>query len=93
MKNRKDIINDMFNVIINKDNINSNIFVGEKTLLKEFEEKQYIPTTIKNLIEEKVNSDYETIEKALKLLEFYKSAGVDGFDNHLENISNHLIKR
>ena len=93
MKSKEQTIADMAGVIFNKDNTFNQMIIGKRTISEEFEDKQYIPTTIRNLVNEKVQSDYETITKALKLLEFYKSAGVESFDYQLNNIVNNLIVR
>ena len=76
----------MVDIILGKNWLKDNCFWGKPTLVEEFNDKQYIPTTVNNLVNEKVTNDYETIKKALELIAFYKSKGLTDFDFDLNNI-------
>ncbi len=79
----------MYNAIIRAD-VKSTGYIGENSIQEEFEEKQYIPTTISNLLTEKVTNDLDTIKKAIELMKYYKSIGVDVFDYDLDIILNKI---
>lgn len=79
----------MYNAIISTD-VKKNVYIGKPSIKDEFEEKQYIPTTISDLVKEKVTNDLDTIKKAIELMKYYKSIGVDVFDYDLDIILNKI---
>lgn len=88
MKNSDETKSSMRNIIIKTEY--SGMIVGKNSIHKEFEEKQYIPTVIDNLIEEKVENDFQTILKAINLLIDYRSNGLTDFDYELDIILNKI---
>ena len=82
---------DMRSIIINREF--SGLVIGEDSIHKEFENKQYIPTCIDKVIKEKANRDYDTIFEALYLLEGYRAEGLTHFDFNLDIILNKIIPK
>lgn len=61
----------MYNAIISTD-VKKNVYIGKPSIQDEFEEKQYIPTTISDLVKEKVTNDLNTINKAIELMKYFE---------------------
>lgn len=78
----------MFNA--NFTNEVNGLIVGEKSLHEELKSKNYIPTTVRKIIEDKVEKDLNTIKEAIELMKFYKFNGVDDFDYDLDIILNKI---
>ena len=88
---KEETISDMRSVIINREF--SGLVIGEDSIHKEFENKQYIPTCVDKIIKEKVNRDYDIIKEALHLLKEYRAEGITDFDFDLDIIINKIIPK